>query len=664
MKTFTYLLLEIIVCFAMTVNSYSSIDTLPPNPVFEICPCCGVMHYGDAIVEDMPKSSERSNLGSIVLDTKKSFNFRFTYDDFAPGVNGTTKWSAEVTDKDRDARLVVTFTDFAGNDTAIQIDYIIRKFTIKPELDFGLLAVGESKELDCWIKNESSMTDTITRIDFKSNTQGFDVNGITLPYIINSGDSVKVIVGFTATWNGEFRDSIAVISNCHYKYKSLVQARVGSPIIDVRYVDYGDVPVNSSANGSIEIRNYGNVDLIITGYTGPRQPFIFIPDLFIEPDNPLRLTPGQVFSYEVRFLPTDTIIYTDSMFFVSNSEKDGVDSIGELNGRGIKPDLTANSYDWGRRRIDRQNFPAGPYDPDNNSQVIQLTNSGTMGVTIYNIRTISDVNGNAFEFDRGLLTNRVINPKEKIYIPVIFHPNVPGPHELILGYDNSAQSTTQTILRGIGTVPQIIISDYDFGSTLLNDTLNPSTRIIRITNKSASDWHYGDTVTIFDLISVPNGNEIATDPVSWGTEGFRYDKSFMIFPLKLAQGEYIEFVAQFVANKDSQSTSYLKTVSDAEEEVTSKWSGTGIIDDVDEIITGDNEIKLSPNPADDFLTINLQDIYEKPLYIKLFDSYGNTVYEDRKINDKVLKIRTNEFASGMYFLKIENSGMRKILVIH
>jgi hypothetical protein len=46
--------------------------------------------------------------------------------------------------------------------------------------------------------------------------------------------------------------------------------------------------------------------------------------------------------------------------------------------------------------------------------------------------------------------------------------------------------------------------------------------------------------------------------------------------MKLAQGEYIEFTGEFVADKVPQSRASLATSSDAEAEVTSNWTGAGI----------------------------------------------------------------------------------------
>src|SRR3989339_291312 len=553
-------------------------DTLPPNPTWTFdCSENGTYETYGELVEDMPRNNDRSNLSLIIFDAEASFNFRFTYVDFVPGEDAYTKWHAWVVDPSKDGRAVITFIDRRGNDTTIVIIYNAVKLAIRPNLDFGLLAVGESKEMDCWVINESKTSEVkIKDLMLKKLFPGFDIFGFVLPLTIQANDSVKFTVRFTATTNGEFKDSIGVGDSCIFAYKAEVKARVGSAKIDVTYYDFGDVPVNSTANGSIEIRNLGTINLVITGYTGPRQPSIFFPDLIIDQNNPLTLTPGQVFSYEVIFLPLDTIVYTDSMFFISNTEKDNVDSIGDLRGRGIKPDLVANGYDWGRRRIDRQpNFPAGPYDPDNGYQVIKLYNGGTMAVTIYIIKTIRDVNGYAFEFDRGQLANRQIQPYDSIIVPVKFHPTATGPHELILEYDNTAGSSTQTILRGIGIVPQTVTADVDFGSTVLQDYTNPNTRLVRFTNKPDADWAYGDSVTITDFLVVPTGT-IATDLVSWGTEGFRYDKLALTLPIKLGQGEFIEFDAQFVADKVPQSSASLSTVSDAENEVTSNWTGAGI----------------------------------------------------------------------------------------
>ncbi|MBI5324944.1 MAG: hypothetical protein HZB41_06695 [Ignavibacteriae bacterium] len=551
-------------------------DTIPPDPKWKL-ECDGTIR--GATVEDMPRNNDRSNLSKIIIVSEESFNYKMSYKDFMPGEDPATDWEAWVVDKNRDGRAVIIFTDRRGNDTIITINYYAVKLAIRPNLDFGTLPIGAVVEKDAWIINESSESAVmLDSLALKFNNQGFEVYGINLPYLLQPLDSVMIKVKFTATVVGEFEDSVGAGDTCVFNFESRVKAAVGGAIINVTYHDFGDVVVNHTANGQIEIRNHGNIDLIITGYTGPRQPLVFMPELqSFTATNPIIIKPGDVFTYEVTFLPTAEQRYTDSMFFISNTEKiNNPDSVGDLFGRGIKPGLAANSYDWGRRRIDRTNFPAGPYDPDNNYEVIKLENSGSTDVIILDFRIVSDINGDAFEFDRGLLTNRLIPDSSSIIVPVKFHPVVTGPHELIIEYDNTSEDVTRTILSGIGVVPRIETSDVDYGATVIDDTLNPSIKPVRFKNLSAIDWEYGDSLRLEDLIVQPNGNEISENMNLFGTEGFKYDKSAITFPLTLQMGEHLDFDGQFVANKILQANGRLLTKSDADTEKVSNWFGRGI----------------------------------------------------------------------------------------
>ncbi|TAL67366.1 MAG: hypothetical protein EPN82_15470 [Bacteroidetes bacterium] len=554
-------------------------DTLPPDPHW-ILECDGSIN--GATVEDMPRNNDRSNLSKIILLAEESFNYKMTYKDFIPGEDPATEWKAWVIDKNKDGRAVILFTDRRGNDTIITINYYAVKLTIRPELDFGTLPVGAVVEKDAWIINESSQSAVLLdTLALKYNDKGFEVYGINLPYLLQPLDSVMIKVKFTATVNGEFQDSVGVGDTCVFNFESLVKAAVGGAVINVTYHDFGDVVVNHTANGQIEIRNYGNIDLVITGYTGPRQPIVFMPDIIAITDTtPLIIKPGDVFTYEVTFLPTAEQRYTDSMFFISNTEKaNNPDSVGDLFGRGIKPGLVANSYDWGRRRIDRPTFPTGPYPPDNNYEVIKLENNGSTNVIVRDIKIISNINGSAFEFERDSLTNRLIPDSSFIIVPVKFHPVVTGPHELIIEYDNNSGDTTstQTILRGIGVVPRVTTSDVDFGATIIDDTLHPNIRPVRFTNLSASDWEYGDSLKLDDLVVLPNVNVISENMATFGTEGFKYDKSSISFPLTLQMGEHLDFDGYFVANKLQQANGQIQTKSDADTEKVSYWVGTGIM---------------------------------------------------------------------------------------
>ncbi|MGA2297744.1 MAG: T9SS type A sorting domain-containing protein, partial [FCB group bacterium] len=73
----------------------------------------------------------------------------------------------------------------------------------------------------------------------------------------------------------------------------------------------------------------------------------------------------------------------------------------------------------------------------------------------------------------------------------------------------------------------------------------------------------------------PTGNEIQPDLTAFGTQGFRYDKTKLTFPIVLQQGEFIEFEGQFVAPNLGAFTAALASKSNAEAEVVSNWTGSG-----------------------------------------------------------------------------------------
>ncbi|TAL70060.1 MAG: hypothetical protein EPN82_05460 [Bacteroidetes bacterium] len=301
-------------------------------------------------------------------------------------------------------------------------------------------------------------------------------------------------------------------------------------------------------------------------------------------------------------------------------------------------------YDWGRNRIDMPRFPAGPYESDDGYPVILFINNYFDDVIIYGYRIISEINGSAFEFDKNAFNNVVVHPQDGILVPVKFHPKKPGPHLLILELINSEFINARYTLKGTGIVPKVITSDVDFGSTILQDYNNPNSRKVRFTNPNSSEWEYGDTLTINNFTIKPIGNEIGIS-TNWGTEGFRYQKSSLNLPVKLAQGEYLEFVAEFVADKVPQSSASLISASNADTEAVSNWTGYGIVQGIrvtaGEVSTCYNTplvIKcIVYNTGSDDLTVD-------SLKIQPLDSQSVGVFEFVSPNDSLgFQLVANEF---------------------
>ena len=407
-----------------------------------------------------------------------------------------------VVDPNKDAKLVVTFSDVAGNDTTLTFEYCTLKESIRPtSLDFGILAIGDTATRELWVINETTSS-TFTELIFKYGNQGIDTCNFPEPFAILPKDSIKIKIIFFPTQCGEFLDSISAGYTDCYNYTAQVKAEVGSARINITDYNFGDVLVKSLNSGQIEISNTGTVPLNITGYTGPTLS-AFTHDLrSVTPQTPLTIKPGDNYFYNVFFSPTSEMEYMDSMMFISNTEKiNNPDSVAVIYGRGIQGNLLANSYDWGQRVINiPPDFPAGHYDANPGDSIILLKNTGSASVIIRGINRLSDTNGSAFLFNEAALTGVVIPDSSQLYVPVQFQPNETGNHKLVLSYDNTANSTTQTVLEGFGIMPDDVIDNNPIKE---NFTISPNPASTAFTLKFESANNAKMQITLFDLLGNP-----------------------------------------------------------------------------------------------------------------------------------------------------------------
>ena len=547
-----------------------SIDSLPPRITYSQ-ECDGSVKNG--YVKDMPEdSSSRSNLANIILFTDKTSNFNFRNSPFIPGVSQSTTWSLEVTDKFSDAHAEIAFTDMEGNADTIVVDYIAPKIEIIPETsNFGKVNAGGIVFRDFILINKSPQSTLIVdRIALTSENSPFKVVGFEKFSQVKPLDTLNFRLTFSALKAGLYNDSIGVGNNCVFGFRSAISAEVISPVIEVEDGYFDNIAIGDSSEMSISIYNRGLVNLIITGYrafvTGSYRTSLPA----ITASKPLIILPDSSFRFIVKFKPVNEEKYLDSLIFISNATT--FDSVCNVTAIGVKPGLIANSYDWGRCRIDRQKYPAGPYPGGNN--IVILRNTGTIPVIIYHENIINSNRGEAFEYEDTAFQNIVIDPGKFSVIPVQFHPKEFGEHELILQYENSIGSHTETRLKGIGVVPVIETSNVDFGISIVNSLLDPKNKRIIIKNKI---WAYNDLLQVTDLVVAGIGNEISEDITKYGTQGFKYDKTEIKLPKTLYPGQTIEFDAFFVAKKTGPALGELKIESDALTETSTTFTGFGII---------------------------------------------------------------------------------------
>ena len=288
----------------------------------------------------MPKNNNRSNLSIVCFHNHYSYNYDFNYNDFVPGENNKTNWNLDVKDKSKDAKAVITFGDRAGHDTTVVISYFIRKPAFRNKsLDLGLIRFGHDTLGDIWLLNQSATAPLIlNNIFLKYNDRGFELldanmDVLSFPLILSPLDSVKLMVRFTGVQKGVYSDSIGISDDCTTWMLGYVQAETGKPEISVSDFSFPDTYLQSKVSGQVVIRNQGNYNLIITNYIPPADKAFNIDIQDISVSKPLILVPGQFFTCEATFEPTQEKDYIDSAVFESDASE--TDSTLILTGKGI-----------------------------------------------------------------------------------------------------------------------------------------------------------------------------------------------------------------------------------------------------------------------------------------------------------------------------------------
>ncbi len=613
-----------------TMDCYGSVPENPQSPE-------------DAYVEDWgtdpnfpPNDPERtSNLGLIYFNQKESFNYDFGYDEFVPGVDRSTNWWLKVRDISSDARAVIVFTDRAGNDTTIEVRYYTTNLAVRNSYhNYGALKVGDpSVTEEFTVTNRSTeYPAVIENIYIKDSEPSFSLNpngliGATLAPL----ESRTIEVTYTPLSNSSVADSIIVEAwgmdqDCLFRFGSVIEASAGTPRI---YADnhnfleytvsettpYTDLVVaNREQDGGTQALKITEVQFSENvGLPGSGKTFEVDGLQDISEESPLVIEAGAEYGFRVRFTPDSVADFNGRIDFISDAKDNGPKPFTILNGRGIQPSLMANSGDWNEKRVKIARHDAithpdynftFPYssiqadiDPYGNA-VAELRNDGTKEVTLANPVILEDVNGSAFKAyvdgelrplnDQTVLNqlfqNKQIQPSQTMTVEYYFQPeetdNGEGEHRLVIEYPSDAPENPQTVLEGTGLYPISSTSDVAFGETIVGaDAVEMQ---VTFTN---TNWDWEDDLTIYDL---ETDGRISDDIGAYGTEHFAYDKSAIGFPVVLAPGEALTFTAYFQPDEDGVFEGDITTVSDAQQEVTSVWTGSSVIQSV--ATAGDNTV--------------------------------------------------------------------------
>ncbi len=548
--------------------------------------------FEPATVNDMPNDDNvRSNLGSVRLDLATSRNYILSLDQFVPGISRATRWRLTVADASKDAHALVVFEDRAGNQSCAEVDYQVPNVSVSATVvDFGRMKKNERMTKDIFIKNEGTAKVTIGRLEFKGGGRGVfsfvpDVSQI-LPIELEPGATKIVTVQYSANIDGEIEDSIGVGNDCAFRYRSLVKGRTGAPIINVSDISFARVVVGTTSRKSFIVSNEGSVKLTVSTQSGvlpAGSPFTSTSDL-VTTSTPLLLDPigsvnGNTRSFDVTFAPTVTGNFNATITFSSDAES--VDSVCIISGVGIKPGLSSNLIDFGRRRISGNKNYTGPYSTDvtNAPAKIILSNSGTAPVKIAKATV---TRGNAAHFvlpNLNQFTGLDIQAGETKTYDISYKPDTTVNDDLVINFTRDDNDSALFQAFGVGVVPRIIIDDVNFTPLSLLGPNPADTKKWRITNLSKTTtpaWEFYDSVKVTDITVGGTGTEVGIGgQTDIGSERMSFDKTALKLPLSLKAGEVSTGFDAWYQPKDlGTNKAELNTVSDAETEKISTWNGS------------------------------------------------------------------------------------------
>ncbi|MFP4542968.1 MAG: T9SS type A sorting domain-containing protein [Candidatus Kapaibacterium sp.] len=557
-------------------NSYeilknnSSADSIAPLPIWEM-DCKGNVN---GTVTDMPDDGS-SNLSLPVFFADSSENYHFSNDPVIGSETKSVNWSLTVKDYKKDARALIRFYDKAGNDTTISIVYYASKIAVEPApINFGSLKKGDLIEKVITLINYGNSNYVLTQLKLKEKALGLriDDKSIDYPVTIEPGGEFKFRLKFAAIRDSVLSDSLGIGDSCVFYFAEEINIRVGSPEIIADDLKYNDVTVNKHERKTAYIHNKGTADLYVYEFMGPfTDHFEVLPVSFTEA-YPLRLKPGEKHPIEVIFKPGSESTIIDSLEFVTDAGRFS-DPIMKLTGNGVAPGLVATSWDWGRKKIWRENFPAGPYKMDNIHQALKLFNSGSDTVKINGIEILSDNKGGAFLFDRTAFDDIILKPGDSLFVPISFQPRDLDYHELIFRYKDNFASKTKSELKGFGTVPRARAEIVNFGETLVGDPDDIIYKTIKITNQGTDEWEYAGELVFNGFES--NGS-ISFNWNDFDGKSFKIDFENDSPPLIIMPGEEALIQAAFNAKKTGRLNEALHPLTDADNHIEIEIQGTGI----------------------------------------------------------------------------------------
>lgn len=210
------------------------------------------------------------------------------------------------------------------------------------EVDFDLVAVGESDEVLLLVKNTGQGQLRLQSLE-KSGDQAFSVDGSAFPLSLNGGEQEEISIVFEPKSQQGYQGSLKINSNDPNHPSWIVElsgrgAGGASATVDPERVDFGMVSIGSRSDRQISIRNAGGSGALVL-YELQLDQSYFSADL---PTLPLQIPQGGEAVINLAFEPLESGFFAADLILKVDDLDQPVREVelgGEAQGSGSDGDL-------------------------------------------------------------------------------------------------------------------------------------------------------------------------------------------------------------------------------------------------------------------------------------------------------------------------------------
>lgn len=422
-----------------------SYDPIPQDdrtpPVYALRVDCGTI---DGTVTDQGRDTAR--LTELTVQAQRTFNYRWSIDGPIDTV-GTRTISASVRDLWQDGQFVVHAYDHKGNGKEWLFVYDAPNIDLPTQVQVD--AVGMTRSCQSMvIHNRDSTPVTIKAITIAGDVRLAIDGGSVADVMVPALDSLVILVCMQPTLDiTPAVGTITVDLGCGRVKTSTVRAS-SLAMIETSDHDFGPVRIGDTVCADLPFVNIGSVPIVMSQWYSDTVRTEFVVEHFFVPDT---LMPGDTVWITVCFTP-DTLTSFRRTDSVSTDPDLGARTT--WTGRGIAPEVPDILVDWGKRRVGKIC-----------DTIVTISNLGE-AACIVSVGATDVASFSSTAFNGEVLLAGL----EQDDIDVRFAPSQEGPFEdtVVATVDWRYHSEVRIILRGVGILPRLSVSDIDMGDVVIN----------------------------------------------------------------------------------------------------------------------------------------------------------------------------------------------------